>query len=307
MNNALIKGFGVTALAAAISACGGSSGSGGDSATGTASFGLTDAAVDSVQAVNITVVAVELKPTDGSSIRFDVENPENLSNINLLDLQNGSVETLLDDQELPAGEYEWIRLKLGDGSTFSVIDDNGGTNDLFIPSGSTRGLQTTGFVIPAGGDVNFTIDFDVRKSLINPPGLDSYLLKPVLRLVDNSEVGTISGSVDPTLLASACSDAGTTDTSVYAGAVYIHEGHSVTPDDLGSSNEPLVAVPVDTTTYEYQASFIPAGNYTVSYTCDMDERQDAEGNLIDEDLTFIPSDGIETTVTAGEVTDLTID
>ncbi|WP_152208597.1 DUF4382 domain-containing protein [Marinobacter changyiensis] len=304
MKNALIKSFGITALAAAVAACGGSGG-GDAGSTGTASFDLTDAAVDGVQAVNITVVAVELKPADGQSISFDVENPENLDNINLLDLQNGSVEALLSNQELPAGEYEWIRLKLGDESTFSVIDDNGGINDLFVPSGDTRGLQTSGFVVPAGESASFTIDFDVRKSLVNPPGQDSYLLKPVLRLVDNSEVGIISGSIDPTLLANACSEAGF-NTSVYAGAVYVHAGHEVTPDDLGSSNEPVVAAPVNTETYEYQASFISAGNYTVSYTCDMDERQDAEGKFINEDLTFIPAQGIESKVVAGEVTDVAI-
>jgi hypothetical protein len=301
-----IRLFTVSALAAGIAACGGSGSDSSDgSATGTASFDLTDAAVDSVQSVNITVVAVELQPVDGERISFDVDNPENLENINLLDLQNGSVESLISDQELPAGEYEWIRLKLGDESTFSVIDDNGGTNGLFVPSGDQRGLQTSGFVVPAGESVSFTIDFDVRKSLINPPGLNRYLLKPVLRLVDNSEVGSIYGSVDSTLLANACSDSGE-NPSVYAGAVYVHAGHDVTPDDLGSDNEPVVAVPVDTETYEYRASFLSAGDYTVSYTCDRDERQDADGNLIDEDLTFIPAEGIETTVVVNEETEVVI-
>jgi len=283
--------FVVSALAAALAACGGGSSSSSD-ATGTASFDLTDAAVDSVQEVNISVVALELKSPDGEIIRFDVEPSSDLESINLLDLQNGAVETLLSEQELPAGRYEWIRLKLGDESTFSVVDDNGGTHDLFVPSGDTRGLQTSSFTVPAGGNVNFTIDFDVRKSLINPPGLDRYLLKPVLRLVDNSEVGTIAGTVDSTLISQACGDSGE-NPGIYAGAVYVHEGHNVTPDDLGSDNEPLVAVPVDTESYEYQASFIPEGDYTLSYTCD---RDDAEGEPVDEELTFIPSEGIEIAV-----------
>ncbi|WP_372971016.1 DUF4382 domain-containing protein [Marinobacter sp.] len=147
MNHALIKGFAINALAAAVAACGGGDSGSDDSATGTASFGLTDAAVDSVQEVNITVVGVELHSGEGDRIGFEVENPEKLGNINLLDLQNGSVETLLTDQELPAG-----------------------------------------------GSASFTIDFDVRKSLINPPGLENYLLKPVLRLVDNTEPPPCAGA-----------------------------------------------------------------------------------------------------------------
>ncbi|MCL7946136.1 DUF4382 domain-containing protein [Marinobacter sp. ATCH36] len=294
MNHSL-KLFTVTALASALAACGGSGG--GDSgSTGTASFNLTDAAVDSVQEVNLTIVGLELQPADGERISFEVNNPENLQNINLLDLQDGAVETLLADQELPSGSYEWIRLKLGDESTFSVIDDNGGTNDLFVPSGNQRGLQTSGFVVPAGGSANFTIDFDVRKSLINPPGLNSYLLKPVLRLVDNAEVGTIKGTIGQTLLAT-CDNA-----NAYAGGVYIFEGTDVTPDDLGSENEPLVVAPVDTEIgeYDYTAAFLPAGDYTVAYTCDMDERQDAEGNMIDENLDF--TSGVNAEVIKGEET-----
>lgn len=291
--NQPLKLFTVAALASAIAACG-ASGSDGE-ATGTASFSLTDAAVDSVQEVNITVVAVELQPADGDRISFEVENPD-LENINLLNLQNGAVESLLDDQELPAGEYEWIRLKLGDESTFSVIDDNGGTNGLFVPSGDQRGLQTSGFTVPAGGSASFTIDFDVRKSLINPPGLNRYLLKPVLRLVDNSSVGTIEGTVGQTLLATCA------DTNSYAGGAYIFTGSDVTPDDLGSENEPLVVAPVDTQTgeYDYTASFLPAGDYTVAYTCDMDERQDEDGNMVDEDLNFTA--GVNAQVIEGETT-----
>mgnify|MGYP005751774425 FL=1 len=297
--------FAVSALAAALAACGGDGLNSSSDATGTASFNLTDAAVDSVQEVNISIVALELK-RDDEIIRFDVDPASGLENINLLDLQDGTVATLISEQELPAGQYEWVRLKLGDESTFSVVDDNGGVHGLFVPSGDTRGLQTSGFVVPADGIVSFTIDFDVRKSLINPPGLGRYLLKPVLRLADNSQVGTITGAIDPTLLTQTCSDSGS-NPSTYAGAVYIHEGHDVIPDDLGSSNEPLVVTPVDTETYEYGAWFIPEGNYTVSYTCDIDELEDTDGSPADEDLTFVPAEGIEIVVQAGEETSVTFE
>lgn len=294
MKYALVKGLSVAALAAAISACGGSSSDSGS--TGTLSLGLTDAAVDSVQEVNITVTGVELQPAEGERIIFAVDNPEKLENINLLSLQNGAVESLLAGQELPAGDYEWMRLRLGDESTFSVIDDNGGSNQLFVPSGDQRGLQTSGFVVPAGGTASFTIDFDVRKSLVNPPGLDRYLLKPVLRLVDNAEVGTITGTVGQTLLASC------TDTTLFAGGVYVYEGANTAIDDLGSENEPLVVAPINTETgeFNYTAAFISAGDYTLSYTCDLDERQLEDGTMVDEDLNFTP--GINVTVVADEVT-----
>ena len=55
--------------------------------------------------------------------------------------------------------------------------------------------------VGAGSTNDFTIDFDLRKSVVHPPGQgETYLLKPVLRLVNNLEVGTIDGTVAAALL-----------------------------------------------------------------------------------------------------------
>ena len=74
----------------------------------------------------------------------------------------------------------------------------------------------------AGSISNFTIDFDLRKSVIAPPGqAPNYLLKPVLRMVDNLQVGAIAGTVDAALVTADCSP-----------QVYIFTGAGVVPDDL---------------------------------------------------------------------------
>ncbi|MDG5499739.1 DUF4382 domain-containing protein [Marinobacter sp. BGYM27] len=290
------KYMSIAALTAALAACGGGDSNDGSSAeTGTLSMGLTDAPVDSVKEVNITITGIEAKPAGGDRIRFDFEKPISL---NLLDLQNGAVAQLLADEEVPAGEYNWARLQLGDQSTFTVIADDGGTYTLRVPSGDQTGLKTSKFNVPAGGAAAFTIDFDVRKSLVKPNGGPTdYMLKPVLRLVENDNVGTIQGAVDSTVVASECSDA-----TNYAGAVYIFEGAAAVPDDLGSANEPMMVAPVDTHTgnYDYTAAFVTAGEYTVSYTCDMDSVEDADENPVDEDLSFYGTQSA--TVEAGEIT-----
>lgn len=65
MKYTLIKSFGITALAATVAACGGG-GSGSDSeSTGTMSLDLTDAPVDNVSEVNLTVTGVVLQPAEG--------------------------------------------------------------------------------------------------------------------------------------------------------------------------------------------------------------------------------------------------
>lgn len=277
--NQSLKYLTILGFTGALTACGGdsdsSSLSGGE--TGSVSVGLTDAPVDSAQEVNIEVTALVLQPSDGERRRFELEFP---APINLLDLQGGSFESLVTDEEVPAGNYNWMRIELGDDNT--VLLDDGSSHILTTPS--ERGVQTSGFTVPAGGEVSFTIDFDVRKSLVNPVGQDSYRLKPVLRLVDNSEVGTIEGTVAGELITQECGDAMTPE---FAGNVYVHEGADAVPDDIGSENEPLVVAPVDENgTYTYTAAFIPAGEYTVSYTCGDDLIENDQGEPSDDDINF---------------------
>lgn len=291
-----IQLFTVSALAAGIAACGGNGGgeSSRASSTGTVNVGLTDAPVDNAQEVNIEVQALVLQHSDGERSRFEFDMPEP---VNLLTLTGGTVMSLLEDEEVAAGEYAWMRLEVGDGNTIVI---NGGEYNLTTPS--ARGVQTSGFTVPAGGEINLTIDFDARKSIVNPQNNpDVYRLKPVIRLVDNAQVGTIAGIVAGEVISNQCSAENAGSTESYNGSVYIHEGFDVTPDDIGSDQEPLIAVPVkyEADQYVYTAAFIPEGNYTVSYTCDNDQIETAGGAPSDDDLTFVVGDS-QVEVLSGE-------
>lgn len=286
----------ISTLAAGIAACGGSGSGDGNStsSTGTVNVGLTDAPVDSAQEVNIQVEALVLQHSNGERSRFEFDMPEP---VNLLTLTGGTVMSLLADEEVTAGDYSWMRLELGDGNNIVI---NGGEYELTTPS--ARGVQTSGFIVPAGGEINLTIDFDVRKSIVNPQNDPNvYKLKPVIRLVDNSEVGTIAGTIAGEVIINECSEENEGSTDTFNGSVYIHEGFGVQPDDIGSDQEPLVAVPVkyESDQYVYTAAFIPEGEYTVSYTCGDDQIETAEGEPSDDDLTFIIGDS-QAEVVSGE-------
>ncbi len=282
MNNALIKGFGITALAAAVAACGGS---GSGDSTGTLSFGLTDAPVDSLKEVNVAFTKMSIKPANGDTIEFTFDAPKTFD---LLELQGGNAAPLLGDSEVPAGDYNWVKLEL-DTSMLTVVDDNGGQFDLTVPSSEIK--LVSGFIVPANASADFTIDFDVRKSITDASGPNdptaNYIMKPALRLVNNALVGSISGTVDVGQITSTnegCT-APTTD-DAFAGAVYVFERANVTVDDFGGTgDEALMAVPVtlnDTKDgYIYKAAFLTEGTYTVSYTCNLDDV------TVDEDLTFV--------------------
>jgi hypothetical protein len=159
-----------------------------DSGTGKLSLAITDAPVDGATAVVVQFTGVEVKPADGSARSFTFDAPRQ---IDLLALTGTDSELLLDEVEVPAGRYNWVRLAVDadeDGVTDSYIDlDDGSRHELEVPSGAETGLKlVSGFRVPAGGEASFTLDFDLRKSVHEPMGAgDSFKLRPTLRIVDN--------------------------------------------------------------------------------------------------------------------------
>jgi len=252
---------------------------------------ITDSPVTSAKRVVVQFTGLEIKPTAAADPEvFDFAPRQ----IDLLALDGGGSEVLLADEMLPAGDYEWIRLKVNAGrdasDSFIELDD-GSVHPLFIPSGNQTGLKLIrGFTIGAGSTSDFTIDFDLRKSVIHPPGQgETYLLKPVLRLVNNLEVGVIEGSVAAGLIVDGC-----------VPAVYLYTGANVVPDDIGSATPPLTSTAVNldnaTGAYRYKLAFVPVGASTIAFTCGADD----DAADVDDALTF--SAPLNATVVSGQTT-----
>jgi len=163
--------------------------------------------------------------------------------------------------------------------SYITLEEGGDQFSLYIPSGSNTGLKLNRpFTITAGGQAHFVIDFDLRKSIHNPGNnSNDYMMRPTLRILDMTEVGTISGTIEAAAIdVESCADGdGDNDPDGLAVYLYTGIGTEVTPDDEGSPTSPLTStVPVynaDTDSYDYQLSFLLAGDYTVALTCDADE------------------------------------
>lgn len=294
--------FTISALAASIAACGGGDGSV-SSSTGQVSFDVTDAPAMEFIDVTVSFTGIRLKPQDGDWVEFTFDQPKTW---NLLDLQGGVSEPLITDEEVPAGQYDELRLMVDtDGSYVKLESEPDVEKSLAVPSGEQSGLKLKGgFVVPADTTTDFTIDFDVSKSIVNPQGqsLADYLLKPSLRLVNNLEVGAITGLVDyATINSTRLNDETLADCSEgYEGAAYVFSGEDATLTDLNVNNEdnPLMVIPVtdedNDGIYSYTAGFLPEGPYTVAYSCQLDD------NEADDTLEF---DGKQNVlVTAGDPT-----
>lgn len=261
---------------------GGSGGTAGDAteAQGQLRLSITDAPVDTAEAVVVTFNSASLYPAaDGEPILFKFDAPKQ---IDLLQLQ-GSQSASLVDASIEAGEYSEIRLEIEAVATScqspvapypSYIQFDSGTYPLAVPSST---LKIKGPVtVAADQSVAYTIDFDLRKS-IAARNKDCYNLKPVVKLTDDSETGSLMGAISSTLMSSGCTSDG-------AAAVYLYAGSDATVDDLGSADEPSYTALVqnDNGDYSYEFGFLPAADYTVAFTC----QSSVDDAAVDDAISF---------------------
>jgi hypothetical protein len=305
-----------------LAACGGEDDGGGASKkTGTLNVGITDAPVDFADQVVVQFSGVELKPRNGEAFSIDFPSKR----LNLLELQGSRRAMLLDGETVPAGDYEWLRLKVDadpnvGGDSYVRLKAGGEECEMRIPSGEQTGLKLVrGFTIGAGATTDFTIDFDLRKSVVAPPGQrtpvgtcggQAFLLKPALRMVDNLQVGAIGGVVDSSLVTSQCASS---TAAPYPGNVYLFgpvpANGTVLPDDYdGLENDPngadaITSAQVSPDDFSYTIGFVPVGNYVVAYTCDLDDTAlDADAALPTppETVRLTPTEGTTVTVTVNQ-------
>lgn len=291
---------------------------GGSAGSSTMNLSIADGPVESASNVVIQFTGVELQPSGGgSSITFNFSAPKPLD---LLTLQNGNAATLLSGASVPAGNYDWIRLLLSVGSNGAVansyIEINGAQYPVIVPSGEQTGLKLVqGFTMTANQVANFTIDFVLEQAITAPPGqmvggVQAYLLRPALRLIDNVQAGGISGTVALSTLQGhtpSCLDSSGNPTTAH---VYIFAGAGATLTDVqvdpttgmppaGHVN-PVVTPPITYSSamqqYVYAQPFVLAGTYTLAVACGTDDPSTADA------LAFVPPAGVTATVMANQTT-----
>ncbi len=260
---------------------------------GSLRLSITDAPIDTATAVVVQFSGVELRRDDGERKTIDFDPPKS---IDLLRLNGGVTEVLLDETRVTAGRYQSLTLKLvaNSSTTDSYIDlADGSRASLFVPSTAADGLRiVSDFEVPDAGVADFTIDFDLRKSVRAPDTAgDAYELRPALRLIETARAGHVAGQVSAALAdAVGCS-----------AAVYVYGG-DVTPDDVGGSGaQPLSSALVRRNAagdHVYRVAFLPAGSYTVAFTCKAAEDDPSRNDDID--------DFVRKTATVGEGSTATV-
>jgi hypothetical protein len=290
--------FPVLIAIAALVSLGGCGGAGGGSAQVKMSVG--DAPVDGATAVVVKFTGVQLTANSGSPVNINFAQPKTIDLLN----DSGKATAVLFDQPLPSGSYGQIRLMVvadGDPNNSYITLSDGTTHGLAVPSGAETGLKlVSGFTVPSSGVADYTIDFDLRKAITCPAGQSpACTLKPAERLVDNTSVGNIQGTVSNTLVPNGCTP-----------GVYLYSGTVSAPEDMNSSapstdtNQPIASkVPVANSQppYYYQFTFLAPGSYTVAFTCQasQDDPDQADGAV-----TFKP---VQTAIPVTANTTTTVD
>ena len=248
----------LSVFALALAACGGS-GSGiedqpdptpdpappSTGTTGTFNLSISDGPIKDATKVCVRFDGVELKAADSDDrVHIDFDQPEV---VNLLANQGANSHPIITGAEVPAGVYEWIRLKVvaerglsggaNDGDPTSeacddetegsyLVRESGGVYNLFIREwlaawpAADQGNNHPGQPFRATTRLNGIS----ARSFNGPPGLlPDVMMKPVVKLVANNEVGTLVGQVDDELIALDSCDAD------FAPSVYVFDD-GVTPN-----------------------------------------------------------------------------
>jgi hypothetical protein len=292
----------ITAGLLPLVGCGGGGSTTSDE-TGLLSLAVSDGPIHDAKKVCITFDEIEFK--HGSEAPFVVEL-DSAEKVNLLDFQGNNAAPLLFNEELPAGNYQWLRLGVdaslgsnggagdtngddcdGEGSYLVMNDET--VHNLYVPSGAETGLKlVSGFTVPVNGSADFTAEFDLGKSITAPPGLQpDVILKPAIRLVNNVDAGTLTGQVsDELATVDACE-----------ASVYVFDD-GVTPNGIEDGgddpNDPVATAMLEEVDnagiaeYHYTVGFLLAGDYEVAFTCDGAE--------------FVPEEGKSATIEAQMLT-----
>lgn len=178
----------VVAFSVLLTGCG----TGSDTGTGTMTVEMTDAPIDSADAVNVFIERVEVQSQDGSGW-ITLNEPQ--QEYNLLELVNGAT-AVIGSAELEEGTYNQIRLILSRDGHSVVVD--GMEYPMKVPSGAQTGVKLNiNAEIEPGIEYVLLLDFEASKSVVKAGQSGIYLLKPVIRAQEKAITGNIAGTVDP--------------------------------------------------------------------------------------------------------------
>jgi len=263
MLNRMLK-TAVPALAALLLAsCGGGQRHG-------VSIAITDAPIDLASSVNISFSGIELS---GPNVIPSILKISPAATVDLFQLQGGLAQPMVNTVQAKPGHYTTLSFSIladpDSGQSNITLPD--GTHILYLAPGLPQRVELpVDFDYSSGEDVFITVDFDLRKSIVaDPNDPTKFQLIPSMRAVLDSDAGSITGNVTQSLV--TCLDP----------AVYVYPGtltqqqlsdvdidpRTADPNKVQPLSTALVGLNGTSGLYNFTAGFLPAGDYTLAFTC----------------------------------------
>lgn len=258
MLNRMMKTAALALAALLLASCGGHTFHG-------INIAITDAPIDLATSVNISFAQIKLSGPSVSPTQLDI-NPA--SSVDLYQLQGGLAQPMVASIQAQPGHYTTLSMTIladpASGQSNITLPD--GVHILYVAPGVSPRVQIpVDFDFGSGEDLAITVDFDLRKSIIvDPNDPTKYQLIPSMRAVLDKDAGAITGTVATALV--TCLDP----------AVYVYPGDVTTPTDVNLNAPAGTVQPISTTLvglnstsglYNFTAGFLPAGEYTIAFTC----------------------------------------
>jgi Domain of unknown function (DUF4382) len=285
-------------LLLSVQACDGSGGGDG-TATAPVSFGVSDTPVMGLASVVITIDRIILNRPGHSDVVIDRFTSDELGvtdedtiTIDLLDYRGEDNLLIVGPVDVNVAEYQNLRLEIIDNNinrTY-VEELDGDIRPLKVPSGE---LKLGRFRVENTGDQTLILEFGLRRAMTYNPGPDRYILKPRgVRIVEVERGTTIGGLVNTDFFDGTPPCDEKVDPLV-GNVMYIYQGLGLDPADFADIFDPDLdpdaaadfLEPYAAETVEadgnYLFSYLPAGDYTLAFSCD----------AVDDDPDF--EDGIE--------------
>ncbi|HKY92182.1 MAG TPA: DUF4382 domain-containing protein [Nevskiaceae bacterium] len=224
--------------------------------------------LDDAERVTLALDGVELERSDGTTVEFE-RNETGEPNMLLFD--GDQTYEVVTDNDADDGDFTGIRLLFArNGSEYVAEDD---PTEIEIETPDNPPFVDVDLEVKKDERTTVLMAIDLRLSLTVDQDDEDATLSPVMRAVRAEDEADVAGRVGSSLRNdSACTGGG--------AAVYAFEGHDVEPDERNAEDaEPFATAPVSSSDGFYHLILLPAGEYTLAFTCDGDH----ENGLLEAD------------------------
>ena len=154
---------------------------------------LLPVGAESVKNLLLSIKGVSVHKLGGGWISLPLEEGP-LHTIDLLQFVNGKTTKIVPSALLEYGKYTQIRLEIENAT---IRFDNDLEPDVVIPFDHFKTDKNFLFNVNKPEPIDIIIDFDLSRSLkiTDPFGTPSYILNPILHIVDALEAATINGKI----------------------------------------------------------------------------------------------------------------